>query len=177
MIFFHFLFPLFLTSPFFISTILASPTMGQGPGGMTGDTRNESLIQAPFVILADLQEQVHIVKDRFLLRQIINSSEIISHVKIIALSFEFMKDRFLNRSINFETGFELKLHLILNQIANTLNAGLQFLPQAVSHAQWVSWVGGFLMREDAVLIVKIIKHLTHNFIFRGFIWQAVQRNI
>ena len=52
-----------------------------------------------------------------------------NHVKIIALSFEFMKTRFANRTMNFQTGFESKLHAILNQIANTLNAGLQFLPQ------------------------------------------------
>ena len=104
--------------------------MGQGLGGMTGKNNSKTLIQAPFITLADMQEQIHIVKDQFLLRQIINSSEIINHVKIFALSFEFMKDRFQNKSINFQTRFELKLHAILNQIANTLNAGMQFLPQA-----------------------------------------------
>ena len=31
------------------------------------------------------------------------------------------------------------------------------LAPIVTQAQWVSWVGGFLMREDNVLIVKIIK--------------------
>ena len=30
----------------------------------------------------------------------------------------------------------------------------------MSHAQWVSWVGGFLMREDTVLIVEISKTQT-----------------
>ena len=97
-------------------------------------TKNlEDVQNLPFLSLYESPKRLHLIKDYFTLVQHIDLNSIIEHINSIAKGFKTVKTKFLafnDTHPHFQIDLEDKLILSLEQVAEIIETGIEFLPQA-----------------------------------------------
>ena len=93
----------------------------------------EHVQNLPFLSLYESPKKLHLIKDYFTLVQHIDMKSIIEHINSIAKGFKTVKNKFLafnDTHPHFQADLEEKLILSLEQVAEIIETGIEFLPQA-----------------------------------------------
>ena len=93
----------------------------------------EDVQNLPFLSLYESPKRLHLIKDYFTLVQHIDLKNIIDHINSIAKGFKTVKTKFLSFNDthpHFQADLEEKLIFSLEQIAEVIETGIEFLPQA-----------------------------------------------
>ena len=95
------------------------------------NSEREEVIPLPFITLYDDAKTMHIITDYFRLVQVIDLVPLSNHLKQISQAFEVAKRKLINHNgTSASKGLEQKLELKLLELADELQLGLAFLPQA-----------------------------------------------
>ena len=93
--------------------------------------QNHEVQVLPFFALAEIPKTLHLVDDQFRLIQHIDLKPLIVHIHDIGLEFSKVKLKYMAINGTVETDvqdYELKLTALLQQLAETIDAGVQLLP-------------------------------------------------
>lgn len=98
-------------------------------------TNASDVLNVPFMALYKVPKKLHLVTDQFLLTQTVNLRPMIVNLESIKNGFLKVKDKYhsSNTTLTQESvDIENKLVFILENIASTIDAGLQLVPQSDS---------------------------------------------
>ena len=91
----------------------------------------ENVIPLPFVTLHSERRELHIIKDYFRLVQHVNLAPLANHIVSITQGYQKVQGCFRNQNESFfalDTNLEGKITSLLNNLAQTLQAGTMLLP-------------------------------------------------
>ena len=91
----------------------------------------ENVIPLPFVTLHSERRELHIIKDYFRLVQHVNLAPLANHIVSIKQGYQRVQGCFRNQNESFfalDTNLEGKITFLLNNLAQTLQAGTMLLP-------------------------------------------------
>ena len=99
------------------------------------DLEHDDVKVYPFFTLSSLHKSMHVILDEFKLIQIIDLSPIVLHMEQIASTFTKASQSFKTTNSSYDWNIadsEQKVTALLNQLAESVQTGIQFLPHAKS---------------------------------------------